>query len=99
MSKYYYVYILTNKYNTVLYIGVTSNLIKRLWQHRNKQVEGFTQRYNIIKLVHYEIYEDISETIRREKTMKNLVRRKKIVLIKSKNPSFGDLSEEILSAS
>lgn len=99
MKKYYYVYILTNNYNTVFYIGITSDLIKRVWQHKNKQAEGFTQKYNINKLVYYDFYEDVAYALKREKTMKNLVRRKKIALIKCKNPLFKDLYKEILSAS
>ena len=97
--KQYYVYILTNKYNNVLYIGITSNIIKRIYEHKNKLVKGFTEKYNVNKLVYYEIFDDPENAIKREKTMKNLVRRKKTVLIEGKNPLFKDLYEEILSAS
>jgi putative endonuclease len=95
--KQYFVYILTNKYNTVLYIGVTSNLIKRIYEHKNKLSEGFTKKYNIEKLVYYEVYEDPETAIRREKAIKNLLRAKKLLLIASKNPQFKDLYSEILS--
>lgn len=95
--KQYFVYILTNKLNTVLYIGVTDNLIKRTYQHKNKLVDGFTKKYNINKLVYFEIYDDPTNAIKREKTIKNLLRRKKIELIKSTNPEFRDLYPEILS--
>ncbi len=89
--KYYYVYILTNKINTVLYIGVTNDLIKRIYQHKNKLVSGFTEKYNINKLIFFEVYEDINEAITREKKLKNWHREWKMNLIKSKNPNFNDL--------
>jgi len=95
--KQYYVYILTNKYNTVFYAGITSDLVKRVYQHRNKLAEGFTKKYNVNKLVHYEIYEDPDNAIKREKAIKNLLRIKKIELIKSNNIEFRDLYDEILS--
>lgn len=96
--KQYFVYILTNKNNNVLYIGITSNLVKRTYEHKNKLADGFTKKYNVDKLVYYEMFDDPENAIKREKTMKNLLRRKKIELINSKNPLFGDLYEEILSA-
>ena len=95
--KQYYVYILMNQYNTVLYIGITSNLIKRIYEHKNKLVKGFTEKYNVDKLVYYEIFDDPKNAIKREKTMKNLLRNKKFLLVKSGNPLFKDLYEEILS--
>src|SRR6185369_1301546 len=95
--KQYYVYILTNKYNTVFYEGITSDLVKRVYQHRNKLAEGFTKKYNVNKLVHYEIYENPNNAIKREKAIKNLLRIKKIELIKSNNIEFRDLYDEILS--
>ena len=97
--KYYFVYILTNKYNNVLYVGITSNLVKRVYEHKNKFVDGFTKKYNVYKLVYYEVFEDPQNAIKKEKATKNLLRRKKFDLIKSKNPLFKDLYEEILSAS
>lgn len=95
--KQFFVYILTNKYNNVLYTGVTSNLKRRVYQHKHKVHNGFTQRYNVDKLVYYEAIEESKVSIKREKTIKNLLRRKKIDLIKSINPNFKDLYEEILS--
>jgi putative endonuclease len=98
MNKlYYYVYILTNQHNTVPYIGVTRDLLRRIYQHKNKAIEGFTKKYNLNKLVYYEIFDDINIAITREKTLKNLVRRKKITLIESKNPLWKNLYNEILS--
>jgi len=87
----YYIYILTNKSNT-LYIGVTNNLQKRLYEHKNKLVEGFTKKYNLDKLIYFETYQDINEAIKREKQIKGWIRKRKIELIKSKNPTFEDLS-------
>ena len=96
MNKSFYVYIATNKINSVLYTGVTNNLINRMYQHKNKMVAGFTTKYNVNKLVYYEIYEDITEAILREKQIKGGSRAKKIALIKSKNPLFKDLYQEII---
>lgn len=89
------VYILTNKRNTVFYIGVTGDLIKRVWQHREKLVEGFTRKYNIDKLVYYEIYNNPIDAITREKQIKAGSRNKKIRLIGSTNPDFEDLSSKL----
>ena len=91
MFKQYYVYIATNKRNTVLYTGVTNNLVRRMYEHKNKLVEGFTSKYNINKLFFYEIFPTAIEAIAAEKKIKGWVRKKKINLIKSKNPNFGDL--------
>jgi len=87
---------MTNKINTVLYIGVTSNLVKRIYEHKNHLADGFTSKYNIDKLVYYEIFEDIEEAIKREKQLKGGSRQKKIDLIKFKNPEFKDLYNEIV---
>lgn len=95
--KQSYVYIMTNKMNTVLYIGVTDNLVKRVYQHKNKLADGFTSKYNINKLVYYEIFEDINEAIKREKQLKGGSREKKLKLIENGNPEFHDLYNEILS--
>lgn len=89
--KNYYVYILTNKNNSVLYTGITNNLIRRIYEHKNKLVKGFTNKYNINKLIYYEIYDDPDNAIKREKSIKNLLRIKKIALIKNKNPEFKEL--------
>lgn len=89
---------MTNTINTVFYTGVTEDLIKRVWQHKNKVVEGFTKKYNINKLVYYEVFESITEAIKREKQIKGGSRQKKIDLIKKNNPGFRDLYHEIASA-
>lgn len=89
---------MTNKMNTVLYVGVTDNLIKRAYQHKNKLISGFTAKYNINKLVYFEIYEDIREAIKREKQLKGGSRKKKINLIIKTNFEFRDLYDEIASA-
>lgn len=95
--KQYYTYILTNKLNSVLYTGITDNLIKRVYQHKNKLVEGFTKKYNVNKLIYFEVFNDPLNAIKREKAIKNLLRRKKIELIKIQNAEFNDLYPEILS--
>lgn len=94
MSKQYCVYIATNKWNTVLYTGITGNLTERMYQHKNKLIEGFTKKYNVYKLVYYEIFNDPEEAIVAEKKIKGWTRKKKIDLIKSKNPEFKDLMKE-----
>jgi putative endonuclease len=93
-TKQHYVYILTNKGNNVLYIGVTNNLERRVFEHKNKLVKGFTQRYNLSKLVYYELTEDVLFALEREKQLKNWHREWKINLIKKVNPSWRDLSED-----
>ena len=92
----YYVYILTNKINTVLYIGVTSDLVKRTYQHRQKFVKGFAEKYNADKLVYYEITQNVNSAIAREKQLKGFVRSKKIALINKFNPEWKDLYEDIV---
>ena len=91
-----YIYIMTNKYNSVLYIGVTSNLPKRIWEHKNKVVDGFTKNYNLTKLVYYEVFELITNAIEREKHLKGKTRKYKQDLIKNFNPEWKDLYEQIL---
>jgi putative endonuclease len=93
MSKEYYVYIMTNKSRT-LYTGVTNNLERRVYEHKNKLVAGFTAKYNIQFLVYYEAGSDINSAIAREKEIKGWLRKKKIALIDSANPQWKDLSEE-----
>ena len=95
MDKQYYVYIMTNKRNTVLYTGVTSNLKQRIYEHKMKEVEGFTKKYNVVKLVYYEVFDDVENAIMREKQIKAGSRDKKIRLIKKMNPGWKDLYEEI----
>ena len=89
----YYVYIMTNHMGT-LYTGVTNDLERRLHEHRQGQLKGFTKRYNISKLVHYEVTEDVRSEITREKQIKGWLRSKKIDLIESQNPSWHDLSAD-----
>jgi putative endonuclease len=93
VRKEYYVYIMTNKSRT-LYTGVTNNLERRVYEHKNKLIPGFTSKYNITKLVYYESGDDISVAIAREKQIKGWLRVKKIALIESVNPEWNDLSEE-----
>ena len=92
--KQYYIYIMTNNSKT-LYIGVTSNLRNRIWQHKNKTVEGFTKKYNITKLIYFEQTENVRSAIEREKQLKGWVRKKKISLIESKNPEWKDLYDKL----
>ncbi|MBU3965284.1 GIY-YIG nuclease family protein [Patescibacteria group bacterium] len=86
---------MTNKLNTVIYAGVTGDLAKRAYEHKNKLVKGFTSKYNITKLVYYEIYNNIIDAISREKQIKGGSRKKKIDLIKKENSEFKDLSPEV----
>ena len=94
--KYSYVYILFSKRNGTLYIGVTSDLAKRVYQHKNKLADGFTKKYNVDKLGYYEVFEDITKAIEREKKLKNSPRRKKLDLIEINNPEWNDLYYEII---
>ncbi len=86
-----YVYILTNRSRT-LYTGVTNDLQRRVYEHRHHLVPGFTSKYNIMQLVHYEITSDVRAAITREKQIKGWLRKKKIALIESENPEWQDLS-------
>ena len=95
MRKQYYVYILTNGRHTVLYTGVTSDLKKRVYQHRMKLVPGFTSRYNVDKLVFYEVADNPEAAILREKQIKAGSRAKKIALINGMNPQWLDLYESV----
>ena len=92
MEKVYHVYILASR-SRVLYVGVTNDLLRRVLQHREGQVPGFTSRYKIHRLVHYEPFGDIRNAIAREKEIKNWTRAKKVALIESKNPTWEDLAE------
>ena len=96
---------MANKTNTTLYIGVTGNLLRRVYEHKQslrsgdlkeKIISGFTEKYNLNKLVYFEVFEDIKEAINREKTLKNLVRRKKNLLIEKENPKWEDLYQYII---
>jgi putative endonuclease len=95
MPKQYYVYIMTNKHNTVLYVGVSNDLKRRVHQHKSKDASSFTKKYNVDKLVYYETCEDVEAAIAREKQLKGGSRKKKIDLIETCNPDWKDLYEEI----
>ena len=95
MTNDYYVYILSNTTHSTFYIGVTSNLQKRIWEHKNKVIESFTKKYNVNKLVYYEITNSIETAILREKQLKNWHRKWKLNLIKEFNPEMKDLSENL----
>jgi len=96
MEKWYFVYIIANERNTVLYIGVTSDLVKRIYEHKNKVVKGFSKKYNLCKLVYYETSNCVESAITREKQLKNWHRDWKFNLIKEFNPEMKDLYEQIL---
>ena len=91
--KQYCVYILANQHNTVLYIGVTGNLQKRVFEHKNKLVKGFTSKYNVNKLVYFEQTEDVNSALRREKQLKNWKREWKNELIEKNNSKWIDLTD------
>ncbi len=94
--KNYYIYIMASQKNGAIYIGVTSNLIKRVYEHKNKLVDGFTKKYNINNLVYYEITNQVTSAIAREKQLKNWRRQWKINLIEKENPDWMDLYDDIL---
>jgi len=96
MPKDYYVYILTNFNNTVLYTGVTNNLIRRVYEHKEKLADSFTKKYNINKLVYYEVFNDIEFAITREKQIKGGSRKKKIELIDGFNKDWEDLYTQLI---
>ena len=87
---------MTNANNTTLYIGVTNNIIRRVYEHKNKLVKGFTAKYNLTKLVYYEMFDDITNAITREKQLKGGSRKKKEDLINQLNPTWEDLYEKII---
>ncbi|ABR48035.1 Excinuclease ABC, C subunit domain protein [Alkaliphilus metalliredigens QYMF] len=91
----YYVYMLTNWNNKVLYTGVTNNLERRIYEHKNKLVKGFTAKYNVGKLVYFDYTSDVISAIAREKEIKGWARKKKNELIESINPQWNDLSKEL----
>jgi putative endonuclease len=90
-----FVYIMTNQRHSVLYTGVTNNLKRRVWEHKEKPVEGFTQKYRVNKLVYYEVADDIRSAIAREKQLKGGSRQKKIDLVNEMNPEWRDLYDEL----
>ena len=87
---------MTNKKNGTLYIGVTSDIIKRIYEHKNSLTDGFTKTYNLKKLVYYEVYDDISEAIKREKQLKNWKRDWKLELVNKMNSDWNDLYDDIV---
>jgi putative endonuclease len=91
MDKQFFVYIMTNRNNTVLYTGVTNDLHRRVFEHKNKLLDGFTKKYNVNKLVFYEMYDDIRYAISREKQIKSGTRARKIELIEEMNSGWTDL--------
>ena len=91
MHKESYVYLLANKHNNVLYTGVTNDLMRRVYEHKSKLVAGFTQKYNVDRLVYYEVCSDIVTAIEREKQIKGWSRKKKDDLVNALNPSWDDL--------
>jgi len=93
-SRHYYVYIMSNRSKTI-YTGVTNNLERRVYQHKSKQIQGFTAKYNLTRLVYYEETADVISAISREKTIKGWLRAKKIALIESVNPSWNDLARSL----
>ena len=95
MKKHYFIYILTNKNNDVLYTGVTNNLKRRIYEHKQKLINGFTKKYNVDELVYYEVFDDIYNAIRREKQIKGGSRKKKLDLINGFNKEWIDLYERI----
>ena len=95
-ENFYTVYILCSKRNGTLYVGVTKNLVKRIFEHKNKLIDGFTKKYKVDKLVYYECYKSIADAIGREKKLKHYVREDKIELIEASNPEWQDLYSEII---
>ncbi len=93
--KFYYVYILSSRQNGTLYVGSTSDLVKRVWEHKNKVIPSFTKKYDVNRLVYYEMHELYVEAARREKRFKNWPRRWKLNLIEGFNPMWLDLYDEI----
>jgi len=90
----YYVYMVTNEWRTVLYTGVTNSLEKRIWQHKNGKIEGFTKRYNCSIHVYHEVYEQVAQAIEREKQIKSWSRAKKNALVEKLNPQWQDLAAD-----
>ena len=94
--KSYYVYILASQRNGTLYIGITNDLIKRVYEHKNNLVDGFTKKYKVHSLVYYEQYNDVESAIIREKRLKKWNRRWKLELIEKENPRWRDLYEDLI---
>ena len=95
LNKQFYVYILANKRNGTLYVGIINNLIRRVSEHKSKLIKGFTSKYNVDKLVYYEVYDDSYNAIKREKQIKGGSRNKKIELIEKDNKNWDDLYDKL----
>ena len=95
MKENFYIYILASKRNGTLYVGVSSDLVKRLYQHKNKDVDGFTKKYAVNKLMYYEVYQDARTALYRERCIKEWKREWKVALIEKNNPQWKDLGEEM----
>lgn len=95
-DKHYFVYILASKRNGTLYIGVTNNLIRRVYEHKNDLIEGFTKKYGVHHLVYYEMTNDVKSAIEREKRLKKWNRKWKLELIEKMNPQWKDLYDELV---
>jgi len=91
MQNQFYVYVLTNYSNAVIYVGVTRDLNRRVYEHKNKLIKGFSSKYNITKLVYYEVFDDVENAILREKQLKSGTRQRKLGLIIKNNPDFNEL--------
>ena len=94
MNNTYYIYILTSHNNKVMYIGMTNNLERRIYEHKHKLIDGFTKQYNVEKLVYFEVINDVNAAIHREKEIKKWRREKKNNLVVKQNPDWSDLSDE-----
>jgi len=95
MPHQYYVYILTNKFNRVLYTGITNDIYRRVYEHKNKLIKGFSSKYNVTKLIYYEVFDNVESAIMREKQIKGGSRKKKNNLIMNMNPMFIDLYDSL----
>lgn len=95
MEKRYFVYILAKERNSTFYVGMTSNLPKRIWEHKNEVADGFTRKYGVKTLVYFEIYNDPKQAIKREKRLKKWPRTWKISVIEDMNPEWSDLYDDI----
>lgn len=94
-GKMYYTYILASQRNGTLYVGITSDLVKRVWQHKNEIMDGYTKDYAVKRLVYFEAYENVNDAILREKRLKHWNRKWKLELIEKSNPAWNDLYEDI----
>ncbi len=91
-----YIYIMASRHHGTLYVGVTSNIVKRVYEHKQGLVDGFTKKYDIKNLVHYETYDDIESAILHEKKLKHLKRQKKIEIVEKDNPNWSDLYDRLI---